>query len=128
MSGAQNTVQHALDQGRDVYAVPGSIFSPASRGTNQIIQQGARLITNPQDLLEELQVVTAAQQLEMKALLPASGSEALLLRCLSANPTHVDEVRREVGLSAAEVMGALAMMELKGLVRNVGGMSYVLAR
>lgn len=128
VSGAQNTVQHALEQGRDVYAVPGSIFSPASRGANRIIQQGAKPITGPEDLLEELNVAAVAQQLEMKALLPASETEALVLRLLSAEPLHVDEVRREIGLAAAEVSSALAMMELKGMVKNVGGMNYVLGR
>jgi DNA processing protein len=128
VSGAQNTVQHALEQGRDVYAVPGSIFSPASRGANRLIRDGAKPVTGPEDVLDELNVAAVAQQLEMKALLPASETEALVLRHLSAEPVHVDEVRRATGLAAAEVSSALAMMELKGMVRSMGGMNYVLAR
>ena len=127
-SGALITANHALEQNREVLAVPGSILSPASRGTNRLIQEGAKLVLSYRDILEELNLGAVAQQIEMKEVLPASDTESLLLKQLSAEPTHVDEVCRGSGLPISTVSSTLAMMELKGLVRTVGNMKYVLAR
>ena len=127
-SGAMITAHMALEQDREVFAVPGSILSPASKGTNQLIQEGAKLVRDYTDILEELNLTAVAQQLEMKEVLPASDTETLLLKQLSAEPTHIDEVCRASGLPASTVSGTLAMMELKGMVKQVGGMNYSLAR
>jgi len=127
-SGALITANQAVEQNRDVFAVPGSILSPASRGTNNLIQEGAKLVRNYVDILEELNLAMVAQQLEMKELLPADETESLLLKQLSTEPTHIDEVCRQSGLAAAVVGSTLAIMELKGMVKQVGGMNYVLAR
>jgi len=127
-SGANWTVRFALEQNREVFAVPGSIFAPMSRGTNKLIQEGAKLVTNYQDVLSELNLQMVGQQMEMKELLPADEVEAALLKHLSGEPTHIDEVRMAIGLPIARVSAALTMMELKGMVRQVGGASYVLAR
>jgi len=127
-SGALITAHLALEQNRDVFAVPGSILSPTSLGTNRLIQEGAKLVRDAEDILEELNLTTATQQLEMKEILQADDTEGLLLKHLSAEPTHIDEVRRQCGLPIATVSSTLAMMELKGMVRQVGAMNYVLAR
>jgi len=127
-SGSHITVRCALDQNREVFAVPGSIFSPGSQGTHRWIREGAKLVTRAEDILEELNMAALGTQLELQAALPATGSEASLLRYLSHEPAHVDEVRRRSGLPIADVSSALTMMELKGLVRQVGGMSYVSTR
>jgi len=127
-SGALITADLALEQNRDVLAVPGSILSPASRGTNHLIQQGAKLVQRCQDILEELNLRAVAQQMEFKEIIPESATEAELLKRLSAEPVHVDEVCAGTGLPVSTVSSTLAMMELKGLVRTVGNMSYVLAR
>jgi len=127
-SGAMITAQFALEQNREVFAVPGSILSPASRGTNHLIQEGAKLVRDYTDILEELNLMTIARQIEMKEILPASDTESLLLKQLSAEPTHIDEVCRSSGLPVATISSTLAMMELKGLVKQMGPMSYVLAR
>jgi DNA processing protein len=127
-SGAMITARMALEQNREVFAVPGSILSPVSRGTNRLIQEGAKLVRDYQDILEELNLTTVSRQIEMKEILPETDTEAALLRQLSAEPTHIDEVCRNSGLSAATVSGTLAMMELKGLVKQVGTMNYVLSR
>ena len=127
-SGAMITANMALEQNREVFAIPGSILSPASRGTNRLIQEGAKLVHNCTDILEELNLATAAHQLEMKETLPASDTESLLLKQLHAEPTHIDEVCRSSGLPVATVSSTLAMMELKGLIKQVGTMSYALAR
>jgi len=128
-SGALITARQALEQNREVFAVPGSIYSPNSRGTNKLIQDGeAKLTLDVQDILAELNLTMAAQQIEMTELIPPDETEATLLRFLSAEPAHVDELRRESGLPIATVTSTLAMLELKGLVRQVGRMSYVRAR
>jgi DNA processing protein len=127
-SGAMITAHMALEQNREVFAVPGSILSPASRGTNRLIQEGAKLVREYIDILEELNLMTVERQIEMREILPESENEAVLLKQLSAEPAHIDEVCRRSGLPAATVSGTLAMMELKGLVKQVGTMNYVLAR
>lgn len=127
-SGALITANQALEQNRDVFAIPGSILSPTSRGTNHLIQEGAKLVRNYVDILEELNLAMVAQQLEMKELLPANETESLLLKWLSSEPTHIDEVCRHSGLSTSLVSSTLTTMELSGMVKQVGGMNYVLAR
>ncbi|MBI4215928.1 MAG: DNA-protecting protein DprA [Chloroflexi bacterium] len=126
-SGALITARLALEQGREVFAVPGSILSPLSRGVNRLIQDGAKLVMDTRDVLEELNLAVVGQQLEMKELLPENAAEAALLQCLSSEPIHIDMLRRRANLPMAEVSSTLAMMELKGLVRQLGGMHYVKA-
>ncbi len=127
-SGAMITARLALEQNREVFAIPGSILSPASRGTNHLIQEGAKLVRDYTDVLEELNLTTVAHQIEMKEIIPPSETESRLLKQLSAEPTHIDEVCRSSGLPIATVSSTLAMMELKGLVKQVGAMNYALAR
>ncbi len=127
-SGAIITANMALEQNREVFAIPGSILSPASKGTNKLIQEGARLVHDYTDILEELNLTAVAQQLEMKEILPASATESQLLKRLSAEPTHIDELCRVSGLPVSTVSSTLAMMELKGMVKQVGAMNYSLAR
>jgi DNA processing protein len=127
-SGAMITAHLATEQNREVFAIPGSILSPASKGTNQLIQEGAKLVRDYTDILEELNLTAVAQQLEMKEMLPASDTEAALLKQLSAEPSHIDDICRSSGLPASTVSSTLTMMELKGLVKQVGGMNYSLAR
>ena len=128
-SGALITAREALEQNREVFAVPGSIYSPNSRGTNKLIQESqAKLVLDVQDILAELNLTMAAHQIEMTELVPADETESTLLRCLGAQPAHIDDVRRECGLPIATVTSGLAMLELKGLVRQVGRMNYVRTR
>lgn len=128
-SGAMITARDALEQNREVFAIPGSILSPASRGTNRLIQMGeAKLVRTHMDILEELNLTTVARQIEMREILPETETESLLIKQLSAEPAHIDEVCRKSGLPAATVSSTLAMMELKGLVKQVGTMNYALSR
>lgn len=127
-SGAMITAHLALEQNREVFAVPGSVLSPASSGTNKLIQEGAKLVRDYRDILEELNLTAVAHQIEMKELLPSSETESLLFKKLSAEPLHIDEVCRSSGLPISTVSSTLAMMELKGLVKQVGAMNYALAR
>jgi DNA processing protein len=126
-SGAIITAHMALEQNREVFAIPGSILSPMSRGTNRLIQEGAKLVRNCTDILEELNLTASAQQMEMKEIIPTSETEALLLKQLAAEPTHIDDVCRNSGLPISTVSSNLAIMELKGLVKQVSNMNFVLA-
>src|SRR5690606_4525989 len=129
-SGALITANIAADQGREVFAVPGSIFSPASAGTNRLIQEGAKLVSSVSDVLEELQIAYQAVETRVttERIAPADGNEALIIQCIGVDPVHIDDVVRRSGLPAATVSGALTLLELKGLVRNVGPMMYALPR
>jgi DNA processing protein len=127
-SGAMITASLALEQNREVFAVPGSILSPASRGVNRLIKEGAKLVSEVQDILEELNLTMIPRQMEMRELVPENETESLIMRYLSHEPTHIDEVCRSSSLPIATVSSTLAMMELKGIVRQMGGMNYILAR
>jgi DNA processing protein len=128
VSGAMITAQMALEQNREVFAIPGSILSPASDGTNHLIQEGAKLVSNYNDILEELNLTAVAHQMEIREIVPASDTESLLLKQLGAEPTHIDEICHSTRLPISALSSTLAMMELKGLVKQAGNMNYVLAR
>ncbi|MFC1911534.1 DNA-processing protein DprA [Chloroflexota bacterium] len=127
-SGALITAQQAVEQNREVFAIPGSILSPASQGTNRLIQDGAKLVRNYADIIEELNLTIVVQQAEIKEFSPANEVESAILRQLSSEPNHIDEICRRSGLTMSEVSSTLAMLELKGIARQVGSMNYVLAR
>ena len=127
-SGALITADFAAEQGREVFAVPGNMFNRTSKGCNRLIQQGAKLLLDVDDILEELNLTMVAQQLELKAIVPENETESRLLSFLSSDPLHIDEIVRHSALPISEISSTLALMELKGMVRQVGGMNYVLAR
>ena len=105
------------------------MYRRESRGTNKLIQQGeAKLVTRADDILEELNLTMVAQHQEVRAVAPENQTESTLLKYLSADPVHIDELGRETGLPIATVSSTLALMELKGIIRQVGGMNYVMAR
>ncbi|MBM3959269.1 MAG: DNA-protecting protein DprA [SAR202 cluster bacterium] len=122
-SGALITVKFALEQNRDVFAVPGSILSSRSAGTNWLIQQGARPVTSAADVLEDLRLTTGSQ-----FRLPVSeiegGLDEAVLASVSDEPVHINDVIRTSGLPSATVSAALTMMELRGLVRQAGPLHY----
>ena len=126
-SGALITANLALEENREVFAVPGSIFSPTSRGTNRLIRDGAKLVREVSDILEELNLSMVPKQLEMKELVPENEIESLLLKYLSQEPVHIDEICRNSGLPASTVSSTLTIMELKGMVRQLGSMNYILS-
>ena len=127
-SGALITSKFALDQDRDIFAVPGYVNSPASAGPNRLIQQGAKLVTSADDILNELNLKLVLEHTAVQLALPDSPDEAALIQHLSAQPKHVDQISRAAGMSSQLVSSTLTLMELKGSVRQVGGMNYVIAR
>lgn len=127
-SGALITANFAADQGREVFAVPGNINSPLSKGTNRLIQQGAHPLLDPDEILETLELRLISEQREARTVLPADETEAQLYTILNHEPMHVDEIRAQLDLPIEKVTAALAMMELKGLVRKASGMRYFAVR
>jgi DNA processing protein len=127
-SGALITASFAVEQGRDVFAVPGNINAPQSRGTNRLIRDGAQPLLNPQDVLEALNLTMATEYQAVRVALPSDPVESKLYQLLSHEPKHVDEIRAQANMPIETVSATLVMMELKGMVRQVGGMSYVAVR
>ena len=127
-SGALITARLAADEGREVMAVPGSILSPLSRGVNRLIQDGAKTVLEVTDILEELNLQVTAQQMELPEPTPVDDTESAVLRHITPEPTHIDVIRRNAGMPIDAVSGTLALLELKGLIRQVSPMSYVLGR
>ena len=127
-SGALLTAGHALEQGREVFAVPGNITARGSNGTNRLIQDGAHPVLAAQDVLDALNLERVAVHASARANLPAlSSDERAVLDTLSADPLHIDEVAQRCGLPVSAVTSALTMLELKGMVRQMGAMIYVRA-
>jgi DNA processing protein len=127
-SGALITAEFAAEQGREIFAVPGSILAPQSKGTNKLIQNGALPLLTPQDLMQALNLTRVGAQKSARKILPADEVEAQLMNTIGSEPMHVDEIRNQTGLPVEKVSAALVMMELKGMVRQIGGMNYVAMR
>ena len=124
-SGALITAQFAIDQGREVFAVPGNILAAQSKGTNRLIAQGAHPMLSGRDLLDVLNLRRVTEQREVRKILPGNEIEAKLMSVLTHEPLHMDDICNQTGLPIERVSATLVMMELKGLVRQVGGMNYV---
>jgi DNA processing protein len=127
-SGALITAEFAAEQGREVFAVPGSIYAPQSKGTNRLIQKGAQPLVTPADLMQALDLTRMDSQKAARKILPTDETEARLLNVLSSEPLHVDDIRSRTDLPIEKVSAALVLMELKGMVKQVGGMNYVSVR
>jgi DNA processing protein len=142
-SGSLITARIALEQGREVFAVPGSIDSSGSRGTNKLIKQGAKLIENVEDILEEIlpqvtrepksvkpdqrqkqpddqqKILTSSPDLVLKE------TEKTVWQVLSQKPVHIDQIITSTGLTAHEVLGILLNLELQGLIEQKPGKTYM---
>ncbi len=124
-SGALITTDFAAEQGRDVYAVPGSILSPHSVGPNELIKEGARPVTCVEDILNELNLERREAQTATQRALPENEGERAILSLLGDGPTHINDLGHGSGIAIAELGGQLMILELKGLVRNLGAGQYV---
>lgn len=126
-SGALITADFALEQGRDVMAVPGNVVNPLSRGPHRLIKQGARLVEGVGDILDELGLETLFPVPEggSEGIVKMSKEEQSLYSILSLDPISMDELIDRSGLSPQKAMAALMYLELKGLVRQMPGKSYV---
>jgi DNA processing protein len=137
-SGARHTVEYALEQGKEVFSVPGPIGSPASAGTNQLLKEGARVVTSAEDILEELHGVgragmppppraTAADRAPAPAAAPPpdlAGDEAAVFGALADAPRHVDALASAVGRPTGAVLAALLTLELRDLAEALPGKQF----
>ncbi len=130
-SGARITARAAAEQGREVFAVPGSIHSPQSRGCHALIQSGAKLVERPEDVLEELPALLQignAKAPSQKALEPAPGELPLVGGLLPQGPVSMDDLVRQTGLDASELSATLARLELEGRVHSLPGGRFQFGR
>jgi DNA processing protein len=125
-SGALITAEFAVEQGRDVFAVPGPVNDARSRGAHALIRDGAALVETAEDILAALGVLSATADPQLTLPDPAlTEDEQALLKLLGPQPRSVDDLTAESGASAARVSAALMLLELKGLARRCSGTGYV---
>ena len=125
--GSLITAATALQQDREVFAVPGSILSPTSRGTNALIRSGAKAVLEINDIFEELNFIRAPQQLALSSdeeTLLLDDIQSHLLDQMAAGPIHIDELCRQSRLPVSQVSSTLTILELKGIVKHLGNMNY----
>ncbi|MDD5347057.1 MAG: DNA-processing protein DprA, partial [Candidatus Omnitrophica bacterium] len=124
-SGALITAGFAAEQGRDVFALPGNIDAAGSFGTNQLIQQGAKLVTRVEDIIEEMPFVPC-QEKQASAIPEGfaeglSCTERLLYTIISAQDAGLDELAEQTGLNIQDISAALVQLQLKKKVRQAPG-------
>lgn len=128
-SGSLITARLALEYNREVFAVPGSIFSPYSIGTNSLIKGGAKVVTGIQDILEEFseELFKKTPSLESNNTPHNNLSleEQKILAVLSHEPVHIDKIIKAATLQTATASSLLSLLEIKGLAKNTGGMHYI---
>jgi DNA processing protein len=118
-SGSLITARSALESGREVYAVPGSIHSPLSEGPNNLIKMGATPVTSPEDIFEMKMKKDVGPAYE-----PQSKNERIIYELLSSEPLHVDEITHSSELPIGTVSSTLTMLEMKGAIKHTTGRHY----
>ncbi|MGP8153351.1 MAG: DNA-processing protein DprA [Smithella sp.] len=139
-SGSLITARLALEQGREVFAVPGSIDAAGSRGTNKLIKQGAKLIENIDDILEEIlpQIeintslkpvfISNTEEIVKEHTEILNGVDQKIIDFVSKSRIHVDDLIFSTGLSSTDILSALTTMELKGIVQQYPGKFFSLKK
>lgn len=133
-SGALITSDSAMEEGRDVFAVPGKIDSITSRGTNKLIKQGAKLVETSEDILEDLNLPDFGSQVNLSDLRSPAGqangsgldkTENIVYNLLSGNPKHIDELSGIAGIGVSDISRILLNLEMKRFVRQLPGKNFI---
>lgn len=128
-SGTLNTAAHALEQGKDVFAVPGNITSPLSQGCNNLLKQGALPATSPADILAVMTITPPQRQQSENSTLPLGSTplEAAIIKLLRQGLRDGEEIQRRLGTPISEFTIALTMLEINGVIRSLGANQWTLA-
>ncbi|NLM03838.1 MAG: DNA-protecting protein DprA [Clostridiales bacterium] len=128
-SGTLITVQHALDQGKDIYSLPGNINSSQSKGTNKLIREGAKILLSVEDIIEELQYKYTLKNIKKdnNLQMDLSNDEMQIYNIIKENPIHIDLIAYKSGKSVSEVNMLLTILELKGIINQLPGKIFVIA-
>lgn len=126
-SGALITARLSLDQNREVFALPGSIFSPNSFGPHLFIKRGAKLVTSAEDIIEELNVPNLLETRKEKQELLLTKEEKIISDAISNEPLTVDELKASTQFSTSGILSILTMLELKGLIKRIDNGQWIKA-
>ncbi len=124
-SGSLITAYYALEQNREVFAVPGNIYNQGSQGTIKLIKQGAKTVSKPEDVIEELKLNLVINKERDSDYFNLNLEESLILAVLSKEPLHVDKIAKSCKLGISVLSGSLSLLEMKGYVRDLGGKNYI---
>lgn len=127
-SGTMSTVTHALEQGREVFAIPGPVTSLTSAGTNSLIQQGALIALRPEDIIERLIPSTATEHQQLTLIAGDTPLETLLLQKIQQGITSGDTLAAESGVPISEFLQTLSLLEIKGAIRPLGANHWTCKR
>lgn len=124
-SGALITASFAADQGREVFVVPGNVNAQNSDGSNQLLRDGARIVRNGQDILEDLNIGQGRATSATQPMLLLNSQEEAVLACIGSEPKHIDELAEESNTGIVAASSILISLELKGIVTNLGAQHYI---
>lgn len=125
-SGTLNTASHALNQGRDLFVVPGNITSPLSAGCNTLLKQGAYLVTDADDVLSIIAPEKLQKNNDQELAASATIEEAIIIKLISEGLRDGDEIQQKSGLSASDFATALTMLEINGVIKPLGANNWTL--
>jgi len=124
-SGTLITVGQALDQNRDVFAVPGNIFSKFSEGTNNLIRRGAKITASAEDILTEFNLVSNLKLDKKGEELNLTETESIIMKQLNTDPLSLDKLAEIINIKINVLNSQLILLELKGLIKNIGNNQYI---